>query len=378
MAPIAFAPSARGTIGLEWEVALVDLGTRALSPRAGEVLALVGGGGKTDPIRGEYLASMVELVTGVHATVDRAVGDMRNLLAQVEDAAASLGLGVLAAGTHPFSRSDAVPVVDDPRYRVVAERNAWWGRRMAICGTHVHVGVPDRDLALPVVHGLARFHPYLLALSASSPFYEGEDTGFASQRTMLFQQLPTNGLPEALSTWAEFEAYADEIAGLGMISVPSEIRWDVRPAPRFGTVENRACDSVPTLEELGCLAAWSQCLTELILRDEETRRELGTLPPWLVRENKWRAARYGLEAEVITPVPGARLVPARVGVRHWVDRLRTVADELGCTGYLLVAERILQQGASHERQRRVAAGAAGDLAAVVDALLDETRRSLAA
>lgn len=373
MPPIEFTASGRGTIGLEWEVALVDLATRDLSSRAGEVLELVGGR-KDGPIRGEYLTSMVELVTGVHETVPSAIDEMRGLLGQVVDAAASLNLGVLAAGTHPFARSTDVPVVQNDRYAVVSQRNAYWGRRMTICGTHIHVGVPAADLALPVVHGLARFYPYLLALSASSPFYEGEDTGFASHRTMLFQQLPTNGLPEPLESWGDFEAYAEELTRLGMISIPTEIRWDVRPAPRFGTVENRAPDAVPTLEELGCLAAWSQCLADVLMSDEGG--ELGTLPSWLVRENKWRAARYGLEADVITPVDDARIVPARVGVRHWLDRLRTPADRLGCTEYLLIAQRILDEGASYQRQRRVAATASDDLTVVVDALLDETRRSL--
>ncbi|MBI5027550.1 MAG: YbdK family carboxylate-amine ligase, partial [Actinobacteria bacterium] len=219
-------PSEQSTVGIEWELAIVDLASGELTPAAPTVLQACGGG-EDAPIRKEYLQDMVEIVSGVHRTVAAAVEDVAHHLREVQRVAAPLGLGVVGAGTHPFSPASAQPRFEGPRYDVVAERTGYWGRRMAICGTHVHVGIDHRDKALPVTTGLARFYPYLLAITCSSPFWEGEDTGYASQRTMLFQQLPTNGLPYPMSRWTEFEAYAEDRA-----RVPHLLpRPDLRVAP---------------------------------------------------------------------------------------------------------------------------------------------------
>lgn len=347
---IDFAPSARSSVGIEWELALVDLASGELTPAAPQVLEACDSGDES-PIRKEYLQEMVEIVSGVHATVGAAVGDVAANLALVRQVVEPLGVGLIGSGTHPFSRAADQPRFHGDRYDVVAERNGWWGRQMAICGTHVHVGVEHQDKALPITTGLARFYPYLLALSCSSPYWEGEDAGYASQRTMLFQQLPTNGLPYPMTTWDEFEAYAGDLFDCGMISVPGEIRWDVRPAPRFGTVENRTADSVPTLAELGCLAALTQCFAEHVSRTWERDQTYEALPPWLVRENKWRAARYGMDADVITPNRARREVPLREGLVQWLERLEPVARDLDCTGELRFAAELAEWGASYSRQR---------------------------
>jgi carboxylate-amine ligase len=233
----------------------------------------------------------------------------------------------------------------------------------------VHIGVDHKDKALPITTGLARFYPYLLAITCSSPYWEGEDTGYASQRTMIFQQLPTNGLPHQMTRWSEFEAYAEELVECGMISVPGEIRWDVRPSPRFGTVENRTGDSVPTLAELGCLAALTQCFAEHISRTYEQDQTYEQLAPWLVRENKWRAARYGLDADVITPNRSRREVPLREGLAQWLERLTPVARDLGCEAELHFASELSEHGASYARQR-----ASGGPEAALRLLLGETGR----
>jgi len=348
---IDFAPSKQSSVGIEWELALVDLDTGELSPSAEPVLEACGATDDT-PIRKEFLKNMVELVSGVHDRVGDAVADLAEQLRIVRAELTGSNLGIIGAGTHPFSRAADQERFDGARYDIVAERNGYWGRQMAICGTHVHIGVDHKDKALPMTYGLARFYPYLLAVSCSSPFWEGEDSGYASQRTMIFQQLPTNGLPYPMDTWGEFEAYAEDLLDSGMINVAGEIRWDVRPSPKFGTVENRTADSVPTLAELGCLAALTQCFAEHISRIWEADQTFESLPPWLVRENKWRAARYGLEAEVITPLPGRRLVPLREGLAEWVDRLIPIARDLGCEKELAFAGELAENGVSYERQRR--------------------------
>jgi glutamate---cysteine ligase / carboxylate-amine ligase len=364
---IDFAPSAQSSVGIEWELALVDLATGELAPMAEAVLADCGSGEET-PIRKEYLKNMVELVSGVHRTVGDAVADLAEQLRIVRTALVSRNLGIIGAGTHPFSKASRQERFRGSRYDIVAERTAYWGRQMAICGTHVHVGVDHKDKALPLTCGLSRFYPYLLAVSCSSPYWEGEDTDFASQRTMLFQQLPTNGLPYPMRSWAEFEAYADDLLECGMINVASEIRWDVRPSPRFGTVENRTADSVPTLAELGCVAALTQCFAEHVSRGYEQDQSVERLPPWLVRENKWRAARYGMDAEVIIPKgEGYGQVPLREGLLKWLERLTPIARDLGCEAELAFAAEIAEQGASYQRQRT-----AGSPHQALRQLIDET------
>lgn len=368
---VDFAYSPRSSVGLEWELALVDAETLELTPAAAPLLAALGAGEDT-PIRKEYLQSMVEIVSGAHSCVSDAVADLAENLARIRTVSDGSGIQLMGSGCHPFSQSHLQEPFRGPRYDVVKERTQWWGRQMAICGTHIHVGVDHRDKALPITNGLARFYPLFLALSASSPFWEGHDSGYASQRTMLFQQLPTNGLPYRMARWEEFEAYATELAEVGMITVPAEIRWDVRPSPRFGTVENRTGDSVPTLAELGCLAALTQSLAEFIARDYEGEREVEDLPPWLVKENKWRAARYGLDAEVITPDRPQRVRPLRDYLAEWLERLTPVARALGCEQELSFAETLATRGASYERQRAAAAANHGDLRAVAELLVAET------
>jgi glutamate---cysteine ligase / carboxylate-amine ligase len=364
---IEFAPSAQSSVGIEWELALVDPHTGELVPQAEAVLAACGSSDET-PIRKEYLKNMVELVSGVHRSVGDAVADLADQLDILRKVLAALDLAVIGAGSHPFSRASEQQRFSGARYDLVAERTGYWGRQMAICGTHVHVGVDNKEKALPLTCGLSRFYPYLLAVSCSSPYWEGEDTAYASQRTMLFQQLPTNGLPYPMRSWAEFEAYADDLLECGMINVASEIRWDVRPAPRFGTVENRTADSVPTLAELGCIAALTQCFAEHVFRGYDLGQAAERLSPWSVRENKWRAARYGMDAEVIIPAgESRRQVPLREGLLMWVERLTPISRDLGCENELAFAAQLAQSGASYERQR-----AAGSPQAALRGLINET------
>jgi carboxylate-amine ligase, YbdK family len=345
---ITFAPSRQSSVGIEWELGLVDLASGEFAPAAQAVIEACQGGPQ-EPIRGEYLQTMIELTSGVHLRVADAVDDLAGHLHEATDAAATLGVGLIGSGTHPFSIAAAQPRTPGSRYQRVAERNAYWGSQMAICGTHVHVGVDDRNKALPITTGLARFYPYLLAISCSSPYWEGQDSGYASQRTMLFQQLATNGLPYPMQDWAAFEDYAEDLLRSGMISLPDEIRWDVRPSPRFGTVENRVADSVPTLGELGAVAALTQCFVEYTSRSYAADRTFEALPPWLVKENKWRAARYGLDAEVITP-RHQKPVPMREGLAQWLERLEPVARDLDCAEELGFVWQLAERGVSYQRQ----------------------------
>ena len=253
------------------------------------------------------------------------------------------------------------------------ERNGWWGTQMAINGLHIHTGIDARDKALPITYGMARFAPYFIALAASSPFWQGLDTSFASQRTMIFQQLPTNGLPYHMTSWEEYERYATELEGVGMIHNSSEIRWDIRPSA-YGTVENRLMDCVPTLYELGALAALSQCLVERMSRALNSGEPIDRLPYWFMRENKWRAARYGLAAEIITPRPWEHTMQLREGLLRWISDLAPVAEDLGCATELAHCRQLILGGPSYVRQRRAYAASGGDMSAVTRSIIAETMR----
>ncbi|MCL2735987.1 MAG: glutamate--cysteine ligase [Propionibacteriaceae bacterium] len=367
---IRFARSARSTVGIEWELHLVDKSTGELVPAAEKLIALTHGG-DDKPIRKEYLPCAIEIVSRPRAIIAEAIADIRHHVDILMEAAESIGVALMGAGSHPFSRSATQTPFRTSRYDAVTHRNGWWGRQMAICGTHVHVGVADRSHVLPLAWSQALSYPFLLALSASSPFWEGEDSGFASQRTMMFQQLPTNGLPHRFDSWEEYENHVDDLVACGVITQVQEMRWDVRPSPNFGTVENRIPDSVPTVAELGFVAAATQCLSEDIERRLDDGHAPAQTPPWLIRENKWRVARHGLDATVIQPgESGVRTTPLREAMVRWLDALMPVADDLGCARELAFGYEMLTHGASYERQRRIAARSG--LRALVDAIAHET------
>ncbi|MEJ5913009.1 glutamate--cysteine ligase [Pseudokineococcus sp. 1T1Z-3] len=371
---VAFTPSARPTVGVEWELALVDRTTRDLVNAAGDVLARVadGGGRTSGRVTGELLRNTVELVSGICENADEAAEDLGLTLAAVRAAADPLGVELACSGTHPFGQWSPEQLADGERYAELIERTQWWGRQMLIWGLHVHVGLDSADKVFPVLGALLHKAPHLQALTASSPLWTGVDTGYASNRAMMFQQLPTAGLPFAFERWSEYEGFVDDQLRTGVIDGIADVRWDIRPAPHLGTIEVRVCDGVPTLAELRAVTALVHCLVVDLDRRLVAGERLPSMPPWHVQENKWRAARYGLEAEVVLDAAGReRLVTDDLA--DLLEDLQPVARDLGCTDALAAVEDIPRTGASYQRQRAVAEAAGGDLVAVVDALVDELR-----
>ena len=372
--PIEFASSARSTVGLEWEVMLADPVTGDLVGRAPELLTALEeqSAAERHTVTGELLTNTIEVTSGVGVTVADAVHDIAAAIAAVRRATDPAGIELLSAGSHPFAQWFNQRVTDKNRYHKLIERTQWWGRNMMIWGIHVHVGIEDRAKVLPIIGALSAFLPHLQALSASSPYWAGERTGYASNRALVFQQLPTAGLPWQVATWAEFEGYVDDMTRTGVLADPSEIRWDIRPAPRWGTIEVRACDGMSTLSELASVAALTQCLVEFFSRKLDEGRPLTSLQPWFHRENKWRAARYGLEARVIVDPAGSQ-IPVREHLAAVVDDLMPIARELGCAEELAGVRTILRDGASYSRQLETADAAGGDLHSVVQHLIREFR-----
>ncbi|MFP7759897.1 glutamate--cysteine ligase [Marisediminicola sp. LYQ85] len=374
---IEFARSDRSTLGIEWELALVDHASGELAPAAPEILAAVEpDDGTANPhITAELLTNTVEIVTGVHRTVGSGVADLARSLDTVRTIAEPMGVDVMCAGTHPFSQWFAQQVTDKERYATLIDRTQWWGRQLMIWGVHVHVGVEDREKVLPIINGLLAYIPHFQALSASSPYWTGESTGYASSRAMLFQQLPTAGLPPQFQAWANYEAMVDDMTHVGVIDHYNELRWDIRPSARWGTIEMRVCDGMATLEEVGAIVALTQCLVEEFSTTLDDGHEIPTMPPWFVRENKWRAARYGLDAIIIRNASGDEALVTD-DIRAMLPRLEPIAERLGCLEELRCVERILDRGASYQRQLAVAESNGGSLKAVVASLVRELRDGL--
>lgn len=373
---IDFHGSQRPTLGVEWEFALVDRRTRDLRNDAEHLFARAKAR-MPDPSRlhKELLRNTVEVVTGVCDTVGDAMDDLRTALRYVVPACDELDLDLYGGGTHPFAKWDVQQLTEGHRYAELINRTQWWGRQMLIWGVHVHVGMPEKARVMPVLSALLTYYPHLQALSASSPIWAGVDTGYASNRALMFQQLPTAGLPFQFQTWEEYESFAHDQLTTGVIDELSEIRWDLRPAVKHGTLENRVCDGVSTFAEMSALVALMHCLVIWLDERAAAGETLPTMPPWHVQENKWRAARYGTDAIVILDAAcNERLVTDDLA--DLIPQLMPVAERLGCPEELASVLRIAERGASYERQRAVAERTGGDLVAVVDSVVRELRTDL--
>ena len=299
--------------------------------------------------------------------------DLRATLAELRAAAAARDVTLISSGTHPFALARDQLVSPAQRYHDLIDAMQWPARRLLICGLHVHVGVRDGERAIRIINELRRHLPLFLALSSSSPFFEGDDSGLASSRIKVFESLPTAGLPPQLENWADFETFMSTLLESQCINSIREVWWDLRPHPDFGTIEFRMCDATPTVSETVALAGLAQTLVAWCDRlvDDDA------LPPppreWTVRENRWFAARFGLDAELIVEHPETghpERVPARRLVRELVEQLRPTAAEIGTDAQLDDLLQMLEAGSGATRQRRVV-DAGGTLIDVVHHLIAE-------
>jgi len=369
---IPFNASERSSLGVEVELEIVDRRTRELASAATEILAEIGAGhpgGEHPKAKHELFECTIEIITGICTSVAEARDDLGTTLKEVAAAAERRGLALLCSGTHPFSDWHDQQISPDPRYGRLVEEMQWLARRMQIFGVHFHVGVRSAEKSIAIANALTAYIPHFLALSASSPYWHGRDTGLASCRSKVFENLPTAGLPYRLNDWAEFEKFMETLVNAQAITSIREVWWDIRPHPDFGTVELRICDGIPTLGEVAGLAALAQSLVEWL----DTLIDRGyTLPvprEWVIRVNKWRAARYGVEAEIIGDDQGTR-VPVAQSIRELVEELSPVASRLGCLDELRSNLDVLEHGPSYLRQRRVVEAGGGPVE-IVDSLLRE-------
>ncbi|MFE5629030.1 glutamate--cysteine ligase [Streptomyces sp. NPDC056543] len=357
-------------MGVEEEFHVIDVESGALTPRAAPVLGrLVRHGGDFTQ---ELHQSVVESNSGVHALLDELHADLSASRRRLNAAASSQGLAIMAAGAAPIARLGAVHPTDDPRYLAMADEYRRVADEQLICGAQVHVDVPDRDTAVRALCALSPWLPPLLALSASSPYWLGTDTGYASWRTMLWQRWPTSGPAGCFTGAAEYDAAVSELVDTGVISDPGMIYYDVRPSAHLQTLELRICDSCPRVETVVLVAALFRALVTDACAHAEAAGDAvcGDRHEWL-RTATWRAARSGLEGDLIDPVT-RRPAPAPVVVRAMLRRLRPTLEAYGDweAAHRLVEEALARGSAAH-RLRRAAAD--DDLLAAVDLFLAETR-----
>lgn len=359
-----FKQCAAGTVGIEWELQVIDPRSRDLVGRAPELIAHI-----DDPrVKGEFFTNTIELVSGVHADVDSAIQEMLELRDLTLQHADELDLAVVGMGVHPFALWHDQQLADSERYRRVVAESGEWGRRQIMIGVHTHVGIGDGDTALAIQNHLLTELPLILALSSSSPFWQGRDAGVASQRSMIFQQLPNAGLPPRLGSWAEYTDLVDELLDIDAITDISELRWAVRPAPALGTIESRIADGAPSMSDLAAVNALTAVLIERIARRLESDPATPLPPEWMLRENRWRAIRYGLDAQIA--LGSGRTRPVKEILREVTEDLAPLAEEIGAGRSFEQIASILENGNPTQRQLRH--DGSGN-STVVDLLVQEFR-----
>jgi carboxylate-amine ligase len=369
------------TLGIEEEYLLVNLETGALA-EAPDALMEACSAKLEGQVSPEFLQCQIEIGTRVCKDIGEARADLKRLRSTVSDCAAEFGLSPIAVSCHPSADWKNQHHTDKDRYNQLARDLGGVVRRMLICGMHMHVGLPDPDLRVDLMGQLSYFLPHLLALSSSSPYWQGEDTGLASYRLTVFDNLPRTGLPPRFNSWAEYERTTGALIELGLIEDTTKIWWDLRPSHRFPTLETRICDVCPRLEDALCLAAVVQCLTRYLTRLRRQNVRWRIYDRFLINENRWRAQRYGV-SEGLIDFGRREIVPLEELVAELIEILSDDAEALGCLAELHALPDLLARGTSSERQRAVhaaavAAGAdrAGAMDAVIRHLIEEYHADL--
>jgi carboxylate-amine ligase len=337
------------TLGIEEELMILDAESMALANAIDAVLDEYGAQGD---VKHELLESVLEIATDPHPNTARAGRQLRQLRRDVSEAAGRRGLRIGSSGTHPFAMWEDQRVSPQPRYRELISTLRFVARQEIIFGLHVHIGLDDPNKAIHVANGMRVHVPILLALSANSPFWRADSTGLASSRMPIFRAFPRVGIPPFYEDWDDFERRIGFMVDAGVIEDYTFLWYDVRPHPNFGTVEIRAMDAQTRVEHTLALAALIQAMVKELSEHYEAGKKLGRYPYEMLDENKWLAARHGMEGELVD-LPERRLVPAKELARRLLDRLREHSQDLGSAAELDGIEDILAHGNGAQRQRVV-------------------------
>lgn len=366
------------TVGIEEEYLLVDRQTRDLVRDPPPELMQQAEEEMSSQVSPEFMRSQIEIGTKVCTSLSGARAELERLRSSVAKVADRHGLAPIAASTHPFADWTRQLHTDKERYNVLAGEMQVVVRRLLICGMHVHVGIDDDDTRIDLMGQAAYFLPHLLALSTSSPFWSGIDTGLKSYRLSVFNSMPRTGLPSEFSSWGEYMRHVEVLVEAGLIQDASKIWWDLRPSARYPTLEMRICDLPTRIDDSMTIAAFYLCTLRMLWRKRVENQKWRSYAPMLLSENRWRAQRYG-HSEGLMDFGRGELVPFSELVEEWIELILEDAEHLGCVADIENAREILRRGTSADQQRAVyakqlAAGASEEdaLRAVVDMLIEET------
>jgi carboxylate-amine ligase len=346
-----FVTNDRPSLGVEIELNLVDHQTMALRSAITEVLAEIPDELQV-AVKPELLQCYLEINSKVCNDVDEVRTDLEEKLSVVREAASRHDLRLFWSATHPFSRWQDQDVSPSERYHSLIDLLQETARRLVTFGLHVHVGVDSGDKAIMICDRIMQHLPTLLAFSANSPFWQGRNTGLHSHRVKVMETLPTAGLPPLMRNWSEYTWLLNHMVQTGFITTIREIWWDVRPHHNFGTVEVRICDMPPTIEHVLALTALIQCLVFDLSEEIDRGTYQYDCHPFMVRQNKWRACRYGMEAKLVDPVT-YQAIPARRVVHGLVDRLEERGEQLGCAHYLRSVRELAERPTGSMRQLQI-------------------------
>jgi len=344
---LKFNHSKELTLGVELEIQLLNGKSLELAPASNEILSIVGNCNSS--IKHELMLSNIEVNTKVCNNMAQVHADMSETLKILGEAALKNGTKLSIAGSHPFSHWKEQLITEDERYERLLNKLAIIARRFNIFGLHVHVGIGDGKKCMYIMNRLLYYLPYLLAISSNSPFWNGYETGLKSYRSKVFETLPTAGLPFYFKDWEDYAFLVDKYIATGTIETIREIWWDVRPHPDFGTIEVRICDSPSSIKEVMAITALIQALVAKLGDDYENGIAIHSAPPWVIRENKWRASRYGLDGTFISE-DASQTIEIGQALRALVKELQSYGEKLQSLKELDYINEIINMGDGASRQ----------------------------
>ena len=357
MESIAFKPSAPLTRGVELELQLVNTRDCDLTRAASDMLALIEKEKHAGDIKPELTESMIEISTGIHARHDALLAELREIRATVVAAADQLNVRVAGGGAHPFQHWSDRRIFDKPRFQNISQLYGYLAKQFTVFGQHIHVGCPDGDDALYLLHAMARYVPQFIALSASSPYYQGVDTAFDSSRLNAVFAFPLSGRAPFALKWSEFTSYVERMSVCGIVESMKDFYWDVRPKPEFGTIEIRVCDTPLGVERAAALAAYAQALCRWLLVERPGKVSEDNYLAYTY--NRFQACRFGLEGEIVDPIAGVRRTIAE-DVAATLESVAVHARELDCEAPLALLAGVARSG-NDARWMRDAFADAGSL-----------------
>jgi len=367
------------TIGIEEEYQIIDPKTRELTSYISEILDK-GAVLFRDQVKPEFLQSQIEAGSEICRNIKEARQEVTRLRRIISEIADKTGRKIVAAGTHPFSRWEDQRVTvggkgdEEDRYEKLRKDYKLLAQRLLIFGTHIHIGIPDPDLRIDIMKQLTYAIPHIFALSTSSPFWHGRNTGLKSYRSVIFEDLPRTGLPEYFDSAQEYDRYVQTLISTGCIEEPTKIWWDIRPHPKFPTLEIRICDCTTKVNEIIAIAALIQAMVAKFIQLRKNNQTWRIYRRSLIAENKWRAMKDGIDGKLID-FGKEQEIPLRFLMEEVIELVEDVAEELGTRHEIEYIRTILREGSSADRQIRKFEET-GDLKAVVDMLIEETSEGL--